>query len=54
MTGLVGPDLGCWTAKMTASWTEANRCCLPMDASKKRPASSWATTGAAGKVSPDA
>lgn len=31
---------------MTASWTEAKRCCLVMDASKKCPASSWATTGA--------
>lgn len=40
---------------MTASWTEAKRCCLVMDASKKCPASSWATTGAVGEkqVSPD-
>lgn len=47
-TGLTGPDRGCWRAKRTASWMEAKRCCLAMDASKKCPASSWATTGAAG------
>lgn len=40
---------------MTASWTEAKRCCLVMDASKKCPASSWLTTGAVGEEqgSPD-
>lgn len=48
-TGLAGLDLGCWRAKSTASWTEAKRCCLVIDASKKCPASSWETTGAAGK-----